>query len=219
MVFVLLCRSVSAVTIASQGNPTPFDNAGLAVTSIEGDEVSWTSLNRYENVSISALLFGPSVLVTGTAYLNTQIGLGASTSTQIASSNFNFVQGDANIQLFSGLTLEPGTYYLVLSTQSTTGGGWLFATAPVDVTDAGTTIGSSQYYLHTFPGTIYPPAGDFGPLFPNEQFVFDVEGDRVNDAIPEPGSLSLMALALLIFGCLRSGRVSSVLANRSLIRG
>lgn len=42
---------------------------------------------------------------------------------------------DPSVQLFSGLTLGPGTYYLTLWSPIMAGGGWSFSTDPVTTVD------------------------------------------------------------------------------------
>jgi hypothetical protein len=58
----------------------------------------------------------------GTAYLMTQIGPGTTSAQQEASDNFAAASGISLTNLFSGLTLPPGLYYLVVTSSSL--GAW-----------------------------------------------------------------------------------------------
>jgi hypothetical protein len=78
-------------------------------------EASWTTLGSYFNVSIAADLgandsLSPSI----SAYLTTGIGPTETDADEIAGITFDPATDNEIDNLFSGLTLGPGTYNLVL---------------------------------------------------------------------------------------------------------
>ena len=77
---------------------------------------SWSATNAYTGVAISfqGNSFGGLGSVPETAYLMTKIGPGTTVAQQVATSNFSSPAGLGTINIFSGLSLGPGTYYLVL---------------------------------------------------------------------------------------------------------
>jgi len=76
---------------------------------------SWTQTTSYTGVTIQAVVGDAlSEGATGVAYLSTSIGAGA--TVLYTSATFNFPNANTGtVTLFSGLSLGPGTYYLVLS--------------------------------------------------------------------------------------------------------
>lgn len=205
--FSLILTSTTAwsTTIASQGNPAPNFPTGLSVASDEALEVSWTSTDAYQNVSVSVSLGQITALPSsGIAYLTTQIGTGATVAKEIASTDFIFPNPTGGTaKLFNGLYLNAGTYYLVLYSTAPVGGGWLFSGDPsAQFSAPGVTIGNSGYFY--FPGVSvfgnfpYAPSVPFISTYPNEKFVFSVDGDPVSQAaVPEPSSVGLVLLAVM----------------------
>lgn len=116
----------------------------LVIYSGQGYRVGWTQADTYGTVSVSAKLnSGGAAGQTGRAYLTTQIGPGTSVANEIASTNFTFPLQPANLMLFSGLHLPPGTYYLSIIGDSTTWGScWVSGSATnVDTGTAVTSLG------------------------------------------------------------------------------
>ena len=111
---------VQGATIVSTG---PVTDPGFRSIFGAAGATAWSTTSAYQNVSISAWLSGSAAvggLTTGPleAYLTTSIGPGATSATQVASTVINVSLPSASsveVSLFSGLTLAPGTYYLVLS--------------------------------------------------------------------------------------------------------
>jgi hypothetical protein len=93
----------------------------------------WTTTEKYEDVSIAVSVGSlfPSFR-TGTAFLTSNIGPGATTGDLIASDVFEVPLTSAyNTQvsdttIFSGLTLNQGTYFLVLSAPLSSSGNHLY---------------------------------------------------------------------------------------------
>jgi hypothetical protein len=111
----------------------------LVIYSGQGYRVGWTQADSYGTVSVSAKLNSEGAAgQTGRAYLTTQIGPGTSVANEIASTNFTFPLQPANLVLFSGLQLPPGSYYLSIIGDSTTWGScWVMGSATNAVTGNG----------------------------------------------------------------------------------
>jgi hypothetical protein len=138
---------------------------------------SWIQTGTTNGVKISfeAFQFFTSD-ATGTAFLTTQIGPGTTSAHQVASAPFTIpgapppVTSAIKQQLFSGLTLSPGTYYLTLAAPISSSWPVWKGTLPGStavITAAGVTLGA-QYQAGPALGTptdpTYPPASTFGPL-------------------------------------------------------
>jgi hypothetical protein len=129
-----------------------------------------------------------------TAYLMTQIGPGTTSAEQLATSTFTAEQQfpTAPMTLFSGLTLEPGSHYLVLSlpnigvdTSCVVGIFCKPVTAPE------VTLISSGFGL----SGAYGPAASF-TMTPSLYIETLISGT----AVPEPGTLSIAAPGLIGLG-------------------
>jgi len=166
---------------------------------------SWTTTSTYSNVAISAEVFcfpapgcvGESIV---NAYLTTAIGPSETLGDQIATYTDTTAGAVPEMDtLFSGLTLGPGTYYLVLGNGNIgvdywfgpdgSGGGGTTIT-----TDSGVTFNGdyfSRYGFNTLnasnpPASSYSDFGDWG-------LNFQVTGDST---IPEPSSISLVLIGM-----------------------
>ena len=77
---------------------------------------SWSSVNAYSDVTVSAELGTFDPTTTGTAYLMNMIGPGTTTANQIATADYTVSSPNSTlIPLFTELDLLPGSYYLVLT--------------------------------------------------------------------------------------------------------
>lgn len=212
LIGMLFCSVASATTIASVGNPANFI-PGLAVSEQEALSVSWTQTESYTGVSIYAPLGKGAANDANSvyAYLTNQVGLGTTAANQIAQSVVYFSAAlDPTVQLFSGLTLGPGTYYLTVWSPTMAGGGWEFATDPTDTLDRGVTVGASQYAYQFVgldnswsggPSGLYIPETISIDTYPNEHLVFSVLGTDAT-AVPEPQSILLAGISLASLGFL-----------------
>ena len=165
--------------------------------------VSWTLTGSWTNVAIAASLTSGTAGRTGSAYLTNQIGAGTAIANQIATTGFTFAQvGNAfdvsYVSLFSGLTLGPGTYYLVLASANTVsdsgisgGSGVTYSTAP------GVSVGPMQ--LSNLVNAGFPPASTGISTSTVGNRFFSVTGDPV----PEPSTVFLFGGGLLVFAALR----------------
>lgn len=163
---------------------------------------SWSSTNTYSGVSISFQSnFGP---FDGTAYLMSQIGPGTTSAQQVAIAAYSATSASpALTNLFSGLTLGPGSYYLVLTSSST--GGWdtPYTAGPAVVsTGAGVTRGA-QFIVNSgngVPDLSYFPASSFSAL----NAVYDLEFQVTGSLVPEPSILLLLGMSLTLLQSLRA---------------
>jgi hypothetical protein len=150
---------------------------------------SWSSSQTFTNVAISVLLGefeGQSG--TGRAYLTSQIGPGTTTTQEIARTDFAFPDPEADVSLFSGLTLAPGTFYLTLIGSGLSGptwGGCGGATTPIVMTAPGVVHNPDMNTTSSFPE--YPPSSNFAVSSLN--LIYTVTGQPV----PEPSTLVLLA--------------------------
>jgi hypothetical protein len=185
---LLLAGSVSAGTI--------YQVDGGAELLIGADHVqvlyaSWTQSASFSNVSISALLAGTG---TASAYLTTQIGPGTDAGDVVASTTFPF--GPPLLTtLFSGLSLGPGTYYLVIGGTGDIG-SWYGTTTPVVTTGAGVTAGTFGFCApeNDECDFAFGPASPFLALLPETPLQFlvtEVAG------VPEPATAATAGAALL----------------------
>ena len=164
----------NAVTVVSVAPGIP---GGPAINSAQSLAVTWTSTVAFSNVTISAYVSSQSAAHTAaTAYLTTRAGAGATTASLVAFANVTLPTGNyaPEVQLFSGLSLPPGTYYLILATADTSGDeSWSNGDLPTPavtapgVTFNGTDIGNPV-------NSAYPPASSFGAGYEPPGLAFDV---------------------------------------------
>jgi hypothetical protein len=174
--------------------------------------VSWTQANSFSGVSIDASLVSidPS-FDTGTAYLMRSIGPGTTPASEVVppasftAPIINQLSEEVPLTiLFSGLTLDAGPYFLVLTAPFADIMGspltWQTATEPDIITTTGVTIGNTNE-ANTFNTTVDPfaPASTFLVDFVDRP-LFDVVSN-----IPEPQTavLLLTFVTVLILGMRR----------------
>lgn len=157
----------------------------------------FTLTESYTNVSISAPILclaceGSIVLHSG------PVGVGATIADTVAGFAFN----TSVTNLFSGLSLGPGTYSLIVGVTSGTG-GWSGASVPTTTTDGNSSDGldvvgaSAEFFI---------PASVFTPTFSESQLAYSITGDIVAlppAAVPLPASAALLLGGLLGLGVLR----------------
>jgi hypothetical protein len=190
-IIITAAASASASTIVSlTGTPS---GISYTVDVFDTLAISWTQTLSFGGVIVSAELQGSG---TGNAYLMTAIGPGTTSASQIASVPFTFPGSATYLTLFSGLSLGPGTYYLLLSGDTgTQRSGWSIPFSPTYTTGPGVTrmIG---YNYTSQPPVAYPPAAVFTnyPFDNDGGAIYTVTGTLV--AAPEPGLRALVGLVL-----------------------
>ena len=197
---VVLCVAFGLCTDAAQADTlvsTGGTFSGIYNNNPEG--VSWTVTGSYTDVSVSALISSGSASEegAGTLYLTNSLGPGTTAANVIAETAVTNLEYEptADTGLFSGLTLGPGTYYLISSSNLGVGGiEWEGLSGPTttapDVTSGGD--------LFSFGTAAFAPSDTFGPLG-DPSFGVDVTGTPAAAVavMPEPGSLVLLGTGLL----------------------
>jgi len=160
---------------------------------------AWSIDQEYNDVSITTVLDAISGQSSGTAYLVTQIGPGATPASEVASSSFSVTGSYTPTTLFTGLALPTGTYYLVLSS-SNEGLGWWGTLQPVvqaapGVVDVGGIVAGSDRSIGPVDYN-YPPGSTFdGPFAADQGASFiDITGSEA----PEPATWVLLICAVVL---------------------
>jgi hypothetical protein len=195
--FGLLCAALpcAADTIIEIGAGANGPSVNAAQFELQG----WTQPQTYDDVSISVALFSwtPGATFDITAYLTNGIGPSAP-SFALATTSFSGETPDSNAQnflLFSGLTLGPGTYYLILSSTDNTAAepGALWPTECFS--NCGSTLAPgivllSQGFVNESFGienTEYPPDSTF--MTSSQPLNLTVTDDPQAFSMPEPATL------------------------------
>lgn len=178
-------------------------------------EASWNELGSFSNVSIAAELDpGPLGLISATAYLMTQVGPGTTIANQLAVTAPVSVTGTefhpTLVNLFSGLNLGPGSYYVVLSAPATgfQSGGWEIGNlGNVPTTGSGITLIDPDSTTGAVEGVAaFPPATAF--ISSGQILQYRVSGDPV--VVSEPPILPVLIVLGLMFVLCISQRESSI---------
>jgi hypothetical protein len=200
VLLITLVTVARAGTIIAETGPVGVQYAifnGEAITS------SWSSLNTYDNVNIfltlSEGLNNSDSPNSGDAYLTTAIGPGSTNTSEVAHTSFTFPSDATEMEIFSGLDLTQGTYYLTLFSDSAQGGGWDATDTPAVVDlDSGTSRNNSLYSnaLTGDPNPSYPPASPFSSESSDlvYQLLYQVDGDLIT---PEPSTFILGGMGAL----------------------
>jgi hypothetical protein len=146
-------------------------------------------------ISVNVGTIDPGASVS--AWLMTAVGPGTTTASQIATTSFiaptvaNFTSAPPATAIFSGLTLSPGTYYLVLSSTSASP-AW--ATCGFFVDDTGVTFRGAQLAFGGL-NSGFPPAPGFSAT--GRVFGMQVTG-TASQQVPALGTGSLVLLTILL---------------------
>jgi len=184
------------VISVSGSNPGGVNMGGIGA-------VSWTQSGAFSGVSISAVMtnaFGGGQSIAFHAFVTDAIGAGTTVADEIASTAFSITPGfNQTVDLFSGLSLGPGTYFLVISPDAgaSGAGGWSVTTASPTVT---TGLGVTRNADRGSNGAIalYPPSSDI-PVLTGGSLLYSVTASDV----PEPGATTLIACGLAMLGIRR----------------
>ena len=205
---LVLCCTFSCLAISASAQGTIYSTLSDRNTGIHGFSgnralltAAWSQSDTFSDVSIAAKLDGANGTVSGTAYLTTRIGPGTTTADEIARHDYSISSPVFQPELetlFSGLTLRPGTYYLVLSGSATAlGGGWEVTSQIFPTMAPGVEVAyrdGNSYY----PFAAYPPATQFpaetASDFSDQYLQFSVS------VVPEPGTAALAFLGTVLLG-------------------
>ncbi len=195
-----------------------YNGVGTSGSSGGWKAVTWTQTGTYNNVTIGANLATNNGLSTstGTAYLMTQVGPGTTAANEVTTPFAISVSGNpgGNVmtQLFSHLTLGPGTYYLLInptSVNSVDSLDWDEAGSPLRTLDTGVTQGSDL----AISGSVAPfPPASSSVSSTSASLIFSVTGDPVvgvPSTTPEPSSIGMMLAGLAALGFTVRKRIDS----------
>ncbi len=175
------------------------------ISAVENISTSFIFTNTFTNVGISTSLDkglnNTGIPRSGSAYLTTAIGPGTSTSSQIATTTFIFPTTPTVFQLFSGLTLPSGTYFLTLGSPDSVGGGWDATTIGTltQTTSPGANFGTNYFANSGNQNTVYPPGSQFtaGLVYTP---LFTVTGTpSTTSSVPEPSSLIMIVSGMFLW--------------------
>src|SRR5664280_630683 len=162
--------AVAATTVSETGR----DAFGWAARVDQFDAISWSQAGSYTNVSITARLYSSEPMDVVTAWLTTHVGPGTTLSDQIATESISFQPTPnypSDVILFSGLTLDPGTYYLSIG--DGTNSAWYGTDQPIVTTDSSITYNGDFYVYNPTP---YAPASPYIPT-PSITPIFSINGN------------------------------------------
>jgi hypothetical protein len=194
--------AIPIVSVTGSGQPTGFaigtGNSGEQILGI-----SWTATESYTNVAITALLSASggsgAGAFRGLAHLTTTAGPGTTSAAQVTVSQFNVTLAPADrdyVQLFSGLTLGPGGYFLILEALPGSLGNWWTEPTQVITLDTGVVLNSSIGSANSAIDQTFAPASSFVVYNNGFPWSFIVTGDRVQ-AVPEPPGMTLLLAAMI----------------------
>jgi hypothetical protein len=192
----------SAATIYSITGP-PTGGAQISSISVIGEQ--WTMSTSFTNINVSVMVGNLTTSGTqtqGEAWITNQIGPGTTNSNVFAYDVFAIPPmptqtSYSSVNIFNGLTLGPGTYYLIL-TSNDGSSGWATSTSKVVATGSGVTAGNEWFAPAQNINQAFEPASTFIDFGAGNK-LFTITGDPVNRVVPEPsvGLLVLPALAAL----------------------
>lgn len=211
ILWLVACVGFSAVTHAANiftlSGQAPFGFGGFPLL-----VQSWNQTTTFANVSITMPLADfsnpPIAGVEGTVYLMRQIGPGTTASSEVVPpvAITGLTSVSVTRTLFSGLTLPPGNYYVVLvPTTSTPQSMSPFAasTPAVAVGTGVTALGTGSIGVAT-PAS-YPPASNTTLSLAENNLIINVTGDaavaaQAPVATPSLTAVGLSLLLLLMIG-------------------
>jgi hypothetical protein len=166
------CTTQRVTTIVAEVGAPGF---GWAARTDQFTVVSWTQTNGYRDVEISALVHSLALGDRGTAYLTKRVGPGTTLADQVAAASFTFPNDERGMVLLSGLTLGPGTYYLMVTGGTNLWASWFGSRGSNVISDVGVTHNGN---LYVYEPAEYPPASTGRP-HPDIFQIFAVAGTRM----------------------------------------
>ena len=198
---VLSCTLIASAWDATAEPIYVRSETGGGVSGNTPGAISWTQTRTWTDVLITLDFFNmTSGFADGNVYLTNTIGSGTTrTANEIASATVSTsVEGLQTLTAFAGLTLGPGSYFLVYSYGRFLDLGWALAGSPAAITADGVTAGPRLLYLGDLTGTYEPAEDPFVPI--GDQFaVFSIAGTPTDAApVPEPTSILLVASGIFV---------------------
>lgn len=194
-------HAITIVSVSGSGQPTGFllGTSGGTPSSEQILAVSWNQSASYTDVAITALLSG---FFRGVAHLSTALGPGTTPAQEVAADDFLVQLNSADrddIPLLSGLTLGPGSYFLILEPEGGSGGNWWRESSVIEL-DAGVSLNQSVRSNDADIDQGFAPASTFSIVANGLPFSYAVTGNRVDSIVAEPGCGLLLASALVGLG-------------------
>lgn len=203
----------SASILLSDGNTVAghYDvanaNSGYEIS----QEVNFTLSQTFYNLDITALLSNGNVSTSAyaTAYITDKTGAGTTSANVLANSpvaiSSHCTACPVSYTLFTGLTLGPGTYHLLIGdtvVDPTNDLQWEAAAIGTPVsTAAGVTYGG--HYESFDVNNTNPPTENYGQSTTNP-LILSITGSTTS--LPEPATWALGAAALFAFACFKHSR-------------
>jgi hypothetical protein len=193
VVALLVGSSAMGATVIS----VTWNNSGTSGGGTGIAAVSWTQTGSWSNVAIGAnLTTSGFISVTGTAYLMNQVGGGTTAANEMTSPAPLSISGNPGLNsmttIFSGLSLGPGTYFLVVVPDAGSGLAWGLTGSPLQVLGSGITQNSDQTAATPNP---FPPASAFSN--DSNSRIFSVTGTAgAAPGVPEPSTVVMLLAGL-----------------------
>ncbi len=197
---------LSAGTILSiTDNPSFSSGTGLVDIAF-----GWSQTSTYTNESVSLVLVdatigGPIKGVEATIYLMNAVGPGTTAANEVvAPVTISGLSGFTTVTPFSGLTLGPGNYYVVIAPTTDSSAsvqyssGTAIETVGPGVIDIGETAGT--------PVAFDPAFIPFNPTPATPNFTLSVIGTQGVAAVPEPSTIMLTVAGGILLLRRRAGR-------------
>lgn len=197
--WVLPTAAATLIDVSDLGGtlPGPNDRSFAVGTSKQQAEVmGWTQTVTYTDVRISAFLGDTRSGSTVTAYLTSGIGPGAGAPLSTSTVSIAQTTGlPTSTELFSGLTLEPGSYFLTLYNFDLSS-----ATDPVWYRGASVSFGpgvtpDGEFYANNHGDGAIDPVNPWRSTFKTST-LFDSAFTVTGTAVPEPSTIALLGLGL-----------------------
>ena len=203
----LIPAASRGATIFSLGEPVNIGGLlGGTVEEITAD--GWTDSHAESNVSVSIVDGASASGVSVTAWLMNQIGPGTTVANQIATVTFDPASSEETDVLFSGLNLAAGTYYLVVTGDSSGKATWWGNNSSDTLVEGPSVSNGFEGVVNVITGNSHgTPDPSFAPgsTFFNDTSEITGFGESilvssVPSTTPEPGTLAMLAGGAALLG-------------------
>lgn len=197
--WVLPTAAATLIDVSDLGGtlPGPNDRSFAVGTSKQQAEVmGWTQTITYTDVRISAFLGDTRSGSTVTAYLTSGIGPGAGAPLSTSTVSIAQTTGlPTSTELFSGLTLEPGSYFLTLYNFDLTS-----STDPKWYRGAAVSFGpgitpNGEFYANNHGDGTIDPVEPWRSTF-KASTLYDQAFTVTGTVVPEPSVVALLGLGI-----------------------